>query len=78
MVATDLGLKPIENIIKWRKLKFYYRIKSKTFKGSSLVKASMEWHEGNGDTQYIKEIKGILLETGIKSENGWINHMKGW
>ena len=65
IVYTDLGLKPVASIIWEKKLKFYKRITSDSFNGSSYLKQCLTFHESIGAmSPFLSELNNICQQLG--------------
>ena len=62
IIYTELGWKPIRLQIAAAKLRFFKRVEDSEFKGSQLVKTSMEWNKGNGRSLYITNLQNLLAK----------------
>ena len=72
IVMTDLGLKPIRLSLEERRLSYYLKIKSPTYKGSNLIKECIKIQEqAPRNHSFISEINKIKRKLGGEIKNTW-------
>ena len=60
VVQVELGWKPMRLWIELNKLRFFLRVTSAEFIGSSIVKSCMEWNLRNPQTLYYSNLMSVL------------------